>query len=128
MAIDVSVTPPVTHIPFARSRVVPEALEAVERVLTSGWLTTGPEVAAFERDFADYVGAPHAIAVASCTTAIELSLRALHLAPGSRVLTPTITFCGAVHAIVHAGLEPVLVDVDPDTLIPTAATTAAAAR
>ena len=128
MAIDVAVRPTVPHIPFARSRVAPEALEAVQRVLNGGWLTTGPEVAAFERDFAEYLGAPHAIAVASCTTAIELSLRALHLPPGSRVLTSTVTFCGAVHAIVHAGLQPVLVDVDPDTLIPTAATTAAAAR
>jgi dTDP-4-amino-4,6-dideoxygalactose transaminase len=127
MAIEVAIRPAVSHIPFARSRVAPEALAAVERVLSSGWLTTGPEVAAFERDFADYVGAPHAVAVASCTTAIELSLRALGLPPGSRVLTPTMTFCGAVHAIVHAGLEPVLVDVDPDTLIPTADMTAAAA-
>jgi dTDP-4-amino-4,6-dideoxygalactose transaminase len=128
MAIDVAIRPEIPHIPFARSRVAPEAFEAVERVLTSGWLTTGPEVAAFERDFAEYVGAPHAVAVASCTTAIELSLRALHLPPGCRVLTPTMTFCGAVHAIVHAGLEPVLVDVDPDTLIPTADMIAAAVR
>ena len=128
MAIEAAIRPAVPHIPFARSRVAPEALEAVERVLSSGWLTTGPEVGAFERDFADYVGAPHAVAVASCTTAIELSLRALGLPPGSRVLTSTMTFCGAVHAIVHAGLEPVLVDVDPETLIPTADMTAAAAR
>jgi dTDP-4-amino-4,6-dideoxygalactose transaminase len=95
-------------------------------VLGSGWLTTGPQVVEFEREFADYVGARHAVAVSSCTTAIELSLRSLGLPPGAKVLTPTMTFCGAVHAIVHAGLRPVLVDVDPTTMMPDAATTAAA--
>jgi perosamine synthetase len=125
-AIEVALAP--SHVPFARSRVAPEALDAVERVLSSGWLTTGPEVAAFESDLAEWVGAPHAVAVASCTTAIELSLRALGLRRGSRVLTSTMTFCGAVHAIVHAGLRPVLVDVNPITLMPDAETTAAAVR
>jgi dTDP-4-amino-4,6-dideoxygalactose transaminase len=115
-------------IPFARSQIVPEAVDDVARVLRSGWLTTGPEVGEFEREFGEYVGAPHAIAVASCTAAIELSLRALGLSPGAKVLTPTMTFCGAVNAIIHAGLTPVLVDVNPDTLMPDAATTAAAVR
>jgi dTDP-4-amino-4,6-dideoxygalactose transaminase len=121
-------SPLASHVPFARSQVVPEALEQVSRVLSSGWLTTGPEVVEFERDFAEYVEAPHAVAVASCTTAIELSLRALRLPPGAKVLTSTMTFCGAVHAIVHAGLRPVLVDVNPETLMPDVATTAAAVR
>jgi dTDP-4-amino-4,6-dideoxygalactose transaminase len=115
-------------IPFARSEVVPEALESVVRVLGSGWLTTGPEVAAFEREFAEAVDAEHAVAVSSCTAAIELSLRALRLQPGANVLTSTMTFCGAIHAIVHAGLRPVLVDVNPETQMPDAATTAAAIR
>ena len=115
-------------IPFAQSQVVPEAIEEVSRVLGSGWLTTGPEVAAFERDFAEYVGAPHAIAVSSCTAALELALRALRLPPGAKVLTSTMTFCGAVHAIVHAGLTPVLVDVNAHTLMPDAETTALAVR
>jgi dTDP-4-amino-4,6-dideoxygalactose transaminase len=115
-------------IPFAQSRLAPDALADAARVLRSGWLTTGPEVREFERDFAAYVGAPCAVAVASCTAAIELSLRALGLSPGAKVLTSTMTFCGAVNAIVHAGLQPVLVDVSPDTLMPDAETTAAAAR
>jgi dTDP-4-amino-4,6-dideoxygalactose transaminase len=88
---------------------------AVARVLESGWLTTGPECAAFEDELAAYVGADHAVSVASCTAAIELSLRGLHLPEGARVLVPTITFCGAVEAVVHAGLVPVLCDVDPET-------------
>lgn len=128
MATEVATAAAVPRIPFARSQVAPEAVDAVVKVLRSGWLTTGPEVAAFERDLADSVGARHAVAVASCTKAIELALRALRLPAGSRVLTPTMTFCGAVHAIVHASLRPVLVDVDPLTLIPTAATTADAVR
>jgi len=91
-------------------------------------VTTGPEVFDFEREFAAKQGASHAVAVASCTAAIEISLRALGLPPGARVLTSTMTFCGAVHAILHAGLQPVLVDVDADTLMPDAETTAAAVR
>jgi perosamine synthetase len=88
------------------------ASRAVDRVLRSGWLTTGPECAAFEDEFATYVGAEHAVTVSSCTAALELALRALHLPAGSRILVPTITFCGAVEAVVHAGLLPVLCDVD----------------
>jgi dTDP-4-amino-4,6-dideoxygalactose transaminase len=106
------------RIPFARTQVCEEAVAAVTRVLASGWLTTGPQVAAFEEEFSRWVGAKHAVAVSSCTAGLELSLRSLHLRPGAPVLVPTITFCGAVNAILHAGLRPVLVDADPDTLMP----------
>jgi perosamine synthetase len=109
-------------IPFARTVIAPEARAAVDRVLTSGWVTTGPEVAAFEREFATEVGARFAVAVSSCTDAIQLSLAALHLEPGSLVLVPTMTFCGVVNAILHAGLRPALVDVDPVTQLATPAT------
>lgn len=108
------------HIPFARSRISGDAVDAVTNVIASGWLTTGPQVAAFEEEFSQWVGAEHAVAVSSCTAALELSLRSLHLRPGAPVLVPTITFCGAVNAILHAGLKPVLVDADPVTLMPDA--------
>jgi dTDP-4-amino-4,6-dideoxygalactose transaminase len=98
------------------------------RALASGWITTGPEVVEFEREFAALVEAEHAVAVSSCTAGIEIALRALELPKGARVLTSTMTFCGAVHAIVHAGLHPVLVDVNPDTLMPDADTVSAAIR
>jgi perosamine synthetase len=104
-----------------------EASTAVERVLSSGWVTTGPECAAFEDEFAALVGADHAITVSSCTAAIELSLRALRLPPRSRVLVPAITFCGAVEAVAHAGHVPVIADVDPATGELSAATCRAAA-
>jgi perosamine synthetase len=119
---------PRREIPFARAEVCEEALQAATRVLESGWLTTGPEVVAFEREIAQWVDAQDAVAVASCTAAIELALRALQLPAGSRVLTSTMTFCGAIHAIIHAGHIPVLADIDPLTLYSDAASCAAAAK
>ncbi|HYJ70287.1 MAG TPA: DegT/DnrJ/EryC1/StrS family aminotransferase [Nocardioidaceae bacterium] len=118
----------IDSVPFSRPVIVPEAIEAAQRVLGSGWVTTGPECEAFEREFAARVGAEHAVAVSSCTAAIELALRGLHLPHGAKVLTPAVTFCGAVTAIVHAGLTPVLVDVDPATAAVSPETCAAAAR
>lgn len=116
------------RIPFAKAEISGEARDGAARVLASGWITTGPEVVEFEREFAQLVEATHAVAVSSCTAGIEISLRALGLRTGAKVLTSTMTFCGAVHAIVHAGLHPILVDVNPDTLMPDAETVAAAVR
>lgn len=116
-----------TAVPFSKPVMAAGAATAVDRVLRSGWLTTGPECAAFEDEFAAYVGAQHAVTVSSCTAALELALRALHLDAGSRVLVPTITFCGAVEAVIHAGLVPVLCDVDPVSGTVTAQTSARAA-
>jgi dTDP-4-amino-4,6-dideoxygalactose transaminase len=104
------------EIPFCRTEITLEAQVAAQKVLASGWVTMGPESVAFEREFAAWVGAPFAVGVSSCTAAIEIALKVLDLPPGSPVLTPTLTFCGAVQAIIHAGLRPVLVDVDESTL------------
>jgi perosamine synthetase len=120
-------------VPFTVPSFAPEASDAVLKVLDSGWVTTGPQTAAFEQDFADHLSAGaggsgvQVVAVASCTSAIELCLRAMDLPAGSAVLTPALTFCGAVNAILHAGHRPVLVDIDEDTLVPSPATVAAAA-
>lgn len=105
-------------IPFTVPPLTQGARAAADRVLRSGWLTTGPECVAFEEDLAAHLGQAYAVLVASCTQALELSLRALRLDPGAPVLTPSLTFCGAVAAIVHAGYRPVLVDVDEATLTP----------
>jgi dTDP-4-amino-4,6-dideoxygalactose transaminase len=115
-------------VPFTVPPFTVEARDAAARVLGSGWVTTGPECAAFEDDLAAYLGQPYVVCVASCSQAIELSLRAMRLDPGAAVLTPSLTFCGAVAAIVHAGYRPVLVDVDEETLTPNARTVAIAAR
>ncbi len=121
-------TEPAGGVPFARAEIVPEAQQAAVDVLRSGWITMGPQTAKFEQELASYLGAPHVVAVASCTAAIEIALRALRLGRGAAVLTPSLTFCGAVAPIVQAGLRPVLVDVDPDTFLPTPATVEQAAR
>ena len=75
----------------------------------------GPKVAAFEQAFAEYCGTPIAVAVNSCTAALHLSLLALKLEPGTEVITTPLTFCATVNAIIHAGLKPVLADIDPST-------------
>jgi perosamine synthetase len=116
------------EVPFAQTEISVEAQLAARRVLASGWVTTGPETVLFEREFAEYVRAEHAVGVSSCTAAIELALRALRIPPGGDVLVPTMTFCGAAHAIVHAGLRPVLVDVDQSTAMPTPAMVAASSQ
>jgi dTDP-4-amino-4,6-dideoxygalactose transaminase len=115
-------------VSFADCYISADAQAAALRVLRSGWVTTGREVAGFETEFAAYVGAEQAVAVSSCTHGIELALRSLGLPAGSLVLTSTMTFCGAVQAIVHAGLHPVLVDVDAETGMPTPATVRAAVQ
>ncbi|CCK25923.1 hypothetical protein BN159_1544 [Streptomyces davaonensis JCM 4913] len=97
-------------------------------MLASGWVTTGPEAGRFEQEVARYIGAAHAVGVSSCTAALELALRALRLPPGGTVLIPAVTFCGAAHAVLHAGLRPVLVDVDPRTALPSPDTVSRAAR
>ena len=117
-----------SRVPFADCFISPEARTAATRVLSSGWITTGVEALDFEREFAAAVGSAHAVSVSSCTAALELALRSLRLPAGSSVLVSALTFCGAVHAIEHAGLQPVLVDVDPETGMPTPETTARAAR
>jgi perosamine synthetase len=115
-------------IPFTRTHICPEARQAVLEVLDSGWVTTGEQSLRFERELADHVGARHGVAVSSCTAAIELSLGSIGLPPGAKVLMSTMTFCGAAGAIRHAGLVPVLADVDPATGMPSPETAAAAAR
>ena len=115
-------------VPYARCEIVPRAREAAAEVLASGWLVAGEQTVAFERELGAWMGAEHTIAVSSCTAAIELALRALRLPPGSPVLTPTITFCGAVQAIIHSGLRPVFVDLDEDTLTVSPDAVARAAR
>jgi dTDP-4-amino-4,6-dideoxygalactose transaminase len=90
--------------------------EAFRRVMSSDQIVLGPEVGAFEREFADTAATEAAIGVASGTDAIELALRALELPPGAEVLCPNLTSAATPTAIARAGLKPVLVDVDPTTL------------
>ena len=89
---------------------------AIKRVLDRGWYILGPEVEAFEREFADYCGAGHCVGVGNGTDALELALRALALPRGSRVLTVANAGGYSTTAILAAGLTPVYADVDPQTM------------
>jgi len=90
--------------------------EAIERVLTRGWYILGPELDAFEVEFAAAAGAAHAVGVGTGTDALALALRALGIGPGDEVITTPLTFCSTANVIVHQGAVPVLADVCPDTL------------
>lgn len=103
-------------VEFAPPDVDEDDIEAVVKVLRSGWLTTGPECARFEAELAAYLGAPHVIGVSSCTAALEICLAYLRLPVGSKVAVPTWTFASTGISAHHQGLQVVLVDVDPDTL------------
>lgn len=102
-------------IPFARPAIGDPEAEAARRAIVSGWVSQGPEVAAFEREFAATVGAPHACAVSSATTAMHVALVALGIGRGDEVITVSHSFIATANVIRYCGATPVFVDVDPDT-------------
>ncbi len=102
-------------IPLARPALEEGDISAVVAVLRSGWLTQGPAVAAFEADFARAVGAPHAVAVSNCTTALHLALLAAGVGPGCEVITASHSFIATANAIHLCGASPVFADIDADT-------------
>jgi dTDP-4-amino-4,6-dideoxygalactose transaminase len=119
-----------TTIPIAQPHIGDAEVEAVVRVLRSGQLAQGSEVAAFEEEFAELVDGRHCIAVNSGTSALYLSLLALRIGPGDEVIVPSFTFGATVHAVVLAGATPIFADIDPATfcLDPRSVTAAITAR
>jgi dTDP-4-amino-4,6-dideoxygalactose transaminase len=103
-----------------------DILDAVDTVFRSGRLILGPEVTAFEEEFASWCGARHAVGVANGTDAITLALRALGVGPGDEVVVPSFTFYASAEAIPPTGARPVFCDVDPETFCVTADTVRAA--
>src|SRR3954464_3405581 len=89
--------------------------EALARVVETERFILGPEVEAFEREFASYLGVRHCVGVANGTDAITIALRALGVAPGDEVVVPSFTFYATAEAVVTAGAAPVFCDVDPET-------------
>ncbi|QMV03676.1 aminotransferase DegT [Devosia sp. D6-9] len=98
-------------IPVAAPNLGEEEAEAARRVILSGWVTQGPEVAAFEKEFAAYVGAAHACAVSNCTTALHLALMAVGVGEGDEVITVSHSFIATANAIVYCRAKPVFVDI-----------------
>lgn len=101
-------------LPYALPSIGEEEIAEVVDSLRSGWVTTGPKVKRFEKDFADYIGAKHAITVNSCTAGLHIALTSLGVGPGDEVIVPTMTFCSTANVVVHLGARPVLVDVGED--------------
>ncbi len=99
------------HIPFSPPDITEEEIAAVADALRSGWITTGPRTAAFEREIAAYCGADRAVCLNSATAALELALRALGIGPGDEVITSAYTYTASASVICHVGATPVLVDV-----------------
>ena len=102
-------------VPFAPPDLGPDEIAEVHRTLASGWLSTGPRVRQFEQQFAAFLGAPHALALNSCTAALHLALVATDVAPGEEVITTPLTFCATANTIVHIGARPVFADIDAET-------------
>jgi dTDP-4-amino-4,6-dideoxygalactose transaminase len=103
-----------TFIRFHMPSIGDDEIQEVTETLRSGWLTTGPRAARFEREFRAYVDSPNAIAVNSATAGLHLALAGLGIGPGDEVITTPMTFCATVQTILHVGATPVLADVGPD--------------
>lgn len=104
------------HIPVAEPSLIGREFEYVGECFRTNWISSqGPFVSRFEREFAAYTGAEHALTVANGTVALHLALVALGIGPGDEVIVPTLTFAASAAAVIHAGATPVLVDVEPDT-------------
>jgi len=102
-------------IPVARPLLGEEEVAAAGRSILSGWVTQGPEVAAFEREFANFVNAPHACAVSSGTTALHLALLAVGVRPGDEVITVSHSYIATANSIRYCGAIPVFVDIELTT-------------
>lgn len=99
-------------IPIIRPVMDEREADAARRAILSGWTTQGPEVAAFEKEFAEFVGAPHACAVSSCTTALHLCLLAAGVSAGDEVITVSHSFIATANVVRYCGAEPVFVDIE----------------
>lgn len=101
---------------FNEPQIGDEEVEEVVACLRSGWIGAGPRVARFEREFAAFKGVEHVAAVGSCSAALHLSVLIAGVQSGDEVITSPLTFCSTVNAIIHAGGQPVLADIDPITM------------
>ncbi len=103
------------YIPYGRQSINEDDIKAVEEVLKSDFLTTGPKIAEFERKFADYVGAKYAVAVSNGTAALHIACMAAGIGEGDEVITTPITFAASANCALYCGATPVFADIDPVT-------------
>ncbi|MFC0142149.1 UDP-4-amino-4-deoxy-L-arabinose aminotransferase [Erwinia mallotivora] len=108
-------------LPFSRPAMGEAELAAVSEVLRSGWITTGPKNQQLEKAFCELTGNQHAIAVSSATAGMHVTLMALGIGAGDEVISPSLTWVSTLNMIALLGAEPVMIDVDPDTLMVTPA-------
>ena len=104
-------------LPFSKPSITEDDIAAVGDVLRSGWITTGPKNAEFEKNFCEYTGAPNSVALASATGGMHILFKALGLKEGDEVITPSMTWVSTVNMICLAGAVPIFADVDKDTLL-----------
>jgi perosamine synthetase len=105
----------IQSIPIAKPLLGEAEAEAARRAILSGWVTQGPEVAAFEQEFAAYVGGQYACAVSNCTTALHLALLAVGVQPDDEVITVSHSYIATANSIRYCGATPVFVDIEPQT-------------
>ena len=103
-------------LPFSPPCIGEDEIAEVAATLRTDWITTGPKTKQFEREFADYLNAPGALALNSCTAGLHTALATLGIGPGDEVITTPMTFAATVNVIEQVGARPVLADVEPDTL------------
>ena len=104
-----------SFIPYCRHSIHQEEIDEVVLTLKSSWLTSGPKTQSFEKDFADYIGCEHAVAVSSCTAALHLGLSVYGIGADDEVITTPLTFCATAEVIEYQQAKPVFVDIDPKT-------------
>lgn len=104
------------YIPFHKPHLPSSTLDAINSVLQSGWLTTGPYVKKLEEKFSSVLGLKYAIALSSCTAALHLAYLAHSFGPGDEIIVPSYTFCSTINTIVHTGATPIFCDIDEATL------------
>ena len=105
-----------SYLPFGQPNFSQLEIDAVTRVIRSGWVGMGPETIAFEEELARFTGAPQVVAVSSCTAALFLSLLAAGVGAGDEVIVPSLTWCSSANAALYLGAKPVFCDIDADTL------------
>ena len=106
-----------TLIPYGRQNITQDDIDAVAEALQSDYLTQGPRIAKFEKEFAKYVGATYAVAVSNGTGALHLNALALGVKPGDKVITTPLTFAASANCVRYCGGEVVFVDIDPATYL-----------